>query len=163
MAGMTTAPTATDSTSTPTSVSVEREISAGPDAVFALLADPAGHVLLDGSGTVRASRDGNPPLLEMGSRFGMDMRMGVPYRMQNTVVEFEQDRRIAWQQGWGRHVWRYELTPTAQGTLVRETFDWGPARAKWVLKLMRASSKNVDSMRATLQRMQEHFAHAEPA
>ena len=140
---------------------MEEEISATPAQVFALLADPAGHVLLDGSGTVRASRAGNPPLLELGSRFGMDMHLGVPYRMQNTVVEFEQDRRIAWQQGWGRHVWRYELTPTDNGTLVRETFDWSTSRTKWVLALMRAPRKNMVSMRATLQRMQEHFSHAD--
>ena len=141
-------------------MSVEREIGASPDAVFALLADPSGHVLLDGSGTLRSSREGNPAMLQLGSRFGMDMRLGIPYRMQNTVVEFEQDRRIAWQQGWGHHVWRYELTPTDQGTLVRETFDWGPARTKWVLALMRAPARNIVSMRATLRRMHEHFTHA---
>ena len=159
---MTTTPAPADTTSTATSVSVEREISASPEQVFALLADPAGHVLLDGSGTVRASRDGNPQLLQLGSRFGMEMHMGIPYRMQNTIVEFEQDRRIAWQQGWGRHVWRYELTPTESGTLVHETFDWGPARARWVLAAMRAPARNTVSMRATLQRMQEHFTHANP-
>jgi uncharacterized protein YndB with AHSA1/START domain len=147
---------------TTTSVSVEREISAPAAAVFALLADPAGHVLLDGSGTVRASRDGNPQQLALGSRFGMDMRLGVPYRMRNTVLEFEPDRRIAWQQGWGHHIWRYELTPTVHGTLVRETFDWAPARAKWVLRLMRAASRNEVAMRATLQRMHDHFAGQAP-
>ena len=29
--------------------------------------------------------------------FGMSMKMGVPYSMSNTVIEFEPDRRIAWQ------------------------------------------------------------------
>jgi hypothetical protein len=29
------------------------------------------------------SRNGNPQRLELGSRFGMDMRLGIPYRMQD--------------------------------------------------------------------------------
>ena len=33
----------------------------------------------------------------LGSTFGMSMKLGVPYSMTNTVIEFEPDRRIAWQ------------------------------------------------------------------
>jgi len=62
------------------------------------------------------------------------MRWGLPYRTwghlplagDNTVIEFEQDRRIAWQTTMlgglvGGRIWRYELSPTDGGTLVRET------------------------------------------
>jgi hypothetical protein len=50
----------------------------------------------------------------------------LPYRTTNTVIEFEQDRRIAWQTTMlgglvGGRIWRYELSPTDGGTLVRET------------------------------------------
>ena len=44
----------------------------------------------------------------------MDMKMGAPYKIKNKVVEFEQDRLIAWRHI-GLHRWRYELTPTAAG------------------------------------------------
>jgi uncharacterized protein YndB with AHSA1/START domain len=140
------------------SLSVEQEIAATPAAIFELLNDPAGHVLLDGSGTVRKSMPGNPSTMELGSRFRMDMRMGVPYRMWNTIVEWERDRLIAWQQGWGHHIWRYELTPTDTGTLVRETFDWSTGRSKLALRLIRARSRNQVAMTATLERLQTHFA-----
>ena len=60
----------------------------------------------------------------------MSMKMGVPYSMVNTVVEFEENRRIAWQtrpdrfgQLVGGRIWRYELEPVDGGTLVRETWD----------------------------------------
>ena len=33
----------------------------------------------------------------------MDMKMGIGYQMANTIVEFEQDRLIAWQT---RPTWR---------------------------------------------------------
>ena len=140
------------------SLSVEREIAATPAAIFDLLNDPAGHVLLDGSGTVRKSMPGNPSTMELGSRFRMDMHMGVPYRMWNTIVEWERDRLIAWQHGWGKHIWRYELTPTATGTLVRETFDWSTGRSKVALRLIRARSRNQAAMNTTLERLQSHLA-----
>lgn len=96
---------------------------AGPPAtVFAILSDPRQHPRIDGSGTVRGAVAG-PERLELGSEFGMDMKMGAPYRITNRVVEFDEDRLIAWRHQ-GRHRWRYELTPTADGgTRVVETWD----------------------------------------
>lgn len=52
----------------------------------------------------------------------------LPYRTTNTVIEYEPDRRIAWQTYGvgglaGGRTWRDELAPTDGGTLVRET--WG--------------------------------------
>jgi hypothetical protein len=54
----------------------------------------------------------------------MDMKLfGLPYKIRNTVVEFERDRRIAWRH-FGAHRWRYELEPTGDGgTRVTETWD----------------------------------------
>ena len=79
----------------------------------------------------------------------MDMRVGMPYRVDNEVVEFEEDRRIAWRH-MGHHVWRYELEPVAEGTRVTETFDWAHSRAPWALELMRAPQRNRKSMESTL-------------
>ena len=89
-----------------------------PEAVFALLADPHRHHELDGSGTVRRAVSG-PRRLQLGDRFGMRMRIGLPYRITNRVVELEPDRRIAWCH-FARASWRYSRYG---GTRVTETFD----------------------------------------
>ena len=97
-------------------------VAAPPATVFAIVADPRQHARIDGSGTVREAVSG-PDRLELGSRFGMSMKMGAPYRISNKVVEHEPDRLIAWRHV-GLHRWRYELTPTADGgTEVTETWD----------------------------------------
>ena len=97
-------------------------VAAPPATVFAIVADPRQHPRIDGSGTVRDAVSG-PDRLELGSRFGMSMKMGAPYLISNKVVEHEPDRLIAWRHV-GLHRWRYELTPTADGgTEVTETWD----------------------------------------
>ena len=103
-------------------VSVSRQIDASPEEIFDVLAHPARHSEIDGSGTVKDSRDGQQLRLSPGAKFSMDMRLGLPYRIKNTVVEFEEGRRIAWRH-FGRHIWRYELEPVDGGTIVRETWD----------------------------------------
>ena len=86
-------------------VSVSRVIKASPEAIFDVLADPAKHAEIDGSGMVQQLR-GAGSRLELGSKFGMDMKMGpVPYRISSTVVEFEENRRSAWAH-FGKHRWR---------------------------------------------------------
>ena len=75
---------------------VERVIPAPAEKIFDLIADPRRHPDIDGSGTVRKSKDG-PERLALGSRFGMSMKLGVPYSMVSEVIEFEDGRRIAWQ------------------------------------------------------------------
>lgn len=77
-------------------VSVERLIHAPADVIFDVLADPARHPEIDGSGSVRAVRPGSSPRLSAGATFGMDMHRGVRYAMVNTVTEFEEGQRIAW-------------------------------------------------------------------
>ena len=139
-------------------VSAERVIPADAQRIFDLLADPSVHAVLDGSGSVKASRDGNPARLSLGATFGMDMQMGVPYRMKNTVVEFEEGRRIAWRHA-GKHTWRYELTPVDGGTLVKESWDWGPmGLAGKAVELAGFPKKNQRSMEKTLERLAQHLA-----
>ena len=111
-------------------VSVQRLIAATPLEIFDLLADPRRHRLFDGSDTVRDPVRA-PERLSMGATFQMAMQFGFPYRMTNTVIEFEEGRRIAWQtrpalplgRYLGGRVWRYDLEPAEGGTLVRETWD----------------------------------------
>ena len=126
-------------------------VPAPPAAVFALLVDPARHADVDGSGTVKGRLQG-PARLSLGARFGMRMRLVVPYAMSNRVVEFEEDRRIAWQHV-GRHVWRWELAPVPEGTRVTETFDWGPSLAPRVLERLGVPARNARSIELSLARV----------
>jgi uncharacterized protein YndB with AHSA1/START domain len=126
-------------------------VAAPPEAVFDLLADPARHPELDGSGTVQGRRSG-PARLALGARFGMRMRLGVPYAITNEVVEFEEGRRIAWRH-LGHHVWRWELAPVPEGTRVTETFDWDVARSPRALELAGVPARNARSIEATLARL----------
>ena len=133
-------------------VSAERIIDAPAEDLFAIVSDASHHPDFDGSGTVRKAPQGSQRLA-LGDTFSMDMKLGVPYRMKNTVMEFEPDRRIAWRHV-GRHRWRYELEPQPDGrTLVRETFDWSTSLAPWLLELVGAPKKNEAAIVATLERL----------
>lgn len=146
-------------------VSVERLIPAAPEAIFALLADATRHKDIDGSGTVVAAK-GEPEPLTLGSSFGMSMKMGIPYSMKSTVVEFEPNRRIAWQTrgpgAIGKHVagriWRYELEPTDGGTLVRETWDITHESAFTKPLVRLGADKTRENMAKTLERIEELLA-----
>lgn len=136
---------------TPRVVSVERTIRAAPSAIFDLLADPNQHARFDGSDTVKGARS-DPARLSLDATFSMDMRMGVPYRITNTVVEFEEGSRIAWRHK-AHNVWRYELEPGDGATLVRESFDWSNGRGKLAIELLRVPERNRKAMEATLERL----------
>lgn len=135
-------------------VSVQRLIQAPAEAIFDLLADPAAHGRFDGSDTVVAARDGNPERLGLGSRFGMDMRIGIPYRISNEVVEFEENRLIAWRH-FAHHIWRYRLEPSEGGTLVTESFDWSKARFPPFYEWVGYPAKHRTNMTRTLERLAE--------
>lgn len=132
-------------------VSVERIIAAPPEKVFEVLSDASLHPVIDGSGTVKGTR-GTPERLTLGSRFGMKMHLGIPYSISSTVVEFEQDRLIAWAHV-GKHRWRYELEPVADGTRVTETFDWSCARVPAAIELAGYPKRHIPNMERTLERL----------
>jgi uncharacterized protein YndB with AHSA1/START domain len=134
-----------------------RFVTAEPQAIFDLLADPTQHALIDGSGTVRTTVEGNPERLSLGAKFGMSMKKGMSYKITNEVVEFDEPTVIAWRH-LGRHVWRYRLRPVEGGTEVTEEFDWGVARSPSLLKLTGAPKGAAKSIDATLDRLAAHFA-----
>ena len=133
-------------------VSTSRVIAADRQAIFDVLADPAMHPVIDGSGTVQGAQDGGPDRLHEDARFGMDMKVGRSYRILNTVVDFVEGERIAWRH-WHGHVWRYELRDVDGGTEVTETFDWSRARSRLGVELMGYPKRNLRGMRATLERL----------
>jgi uncharacterized protein YndB with AHSA1/START domain len=136
----------------PRTVSVSRVIAAPPAAIFAVIDNPARHPDFDGSGTVKAARQPEQHL-RLGDRFGMDMKIGVPYRMSNTVVEYEPEHLLAWAH-FGGHRWRYELEPVEGGTRVTETFDWSTAKFPPFIELMGYPKKHVGNMERTLERLE---------
>lgn len=147
----------TSPSSSARSVSASAVVAAPAAEIFDLLCDPARHGEIDGSGMVQASRDG-ALRLALGTRFGMDMKLGpLPYRISNTVVEFETDRRIAWAH-FGGHRWRYELEPVEGGTRVTETFDWSTAKAPKFIELMKYPAKNLTAIERTLERLVARWA-----
>ena len=136
-------------------VSRDIVVDAPPSAVFDVLADPREHGRFDGSGTVRSAVAG-PDRLALGEKFGMSMRLGVPYTISNVVVEFDEGRRIAWRH-FGHHRWRYELEPVGEGsTRVTETFDWSTSRAPRLLELLGFPASNTRGIEATLPRLKAH-------
>jgi uncharacterized protein YndB with AHSA1/START domain len=135
-------------------VTTERLINAPAEQIFAVLADPSQHCLIDGSGTVKRPRSG-PDRLSLGSKFGMAMHHIVPYPVTNKVIEFEEGRRIAWQH-LAHDVWRYELEPRDGATLVRETFDWTHGRGGKLIEMMGIPKQNLASMEKTLERLAAH-------
>jgi hypothetical protein len=143
------------------SVSVERVISAPPEKIFDVLADPSQHPVIDGSGTVKHTRGDQPARLSLDAKFGMSMRLGVPYAITNTVVEFEEGRRIAWRH-FGGHRWRYELEPVDSGTRVRETYDWSTAILGTRLYIVATGwpKRGEKAMAQTLERLDAHVTGA---
>lgn len=127
-------------------------INAPASQIFDLLANPHRHHRFDGSGTVQGNCRG-PERLELGASFSMGMRIGVRYRVKNTVREFDPNRLIAWSHLSG-HRWRYELRPIAENsTEVTETFDGTFARLPIVLRPMKALPKNEIAIAKTLVRL----------
>lgn len=114
------------STGNPKIKSARIIIHAPAEKIFAILSNPRRHREIDGSQTIQANLSG-PEELSLGSKFGMKMHLGIPYKIMNTVMEYEKDRLIAWRH-LGRWRWRYQLKPLADGTTeVTETFDATPA------------------------------------
>ena len=153
--------------------SVERVIPAPRERIFVLLADPSRHREIDGSGSVRRAREGSQRLA-LGTKFVMSMRLGIPYSTVSEVVEFEENRRIAWQTystipwlarwGGGR-IWRYELEPVEGGTLVRETWDISHEvnAAKGNLANERTRRYMTTNMEKTLLRIEQVTAPLRPS
>jgi len=123
-------------------------IDAPASAIFDILVQPRRHCEIDGQSSVQALVHG-PERLALGSKFTMAMRLGVPYRITNTVLEFVPDQRIAWAHILGNR-WSYDLTAMAPNqTLVRETNDL--AAAGWRGRLSPVA-RNPEGMRRAIAR-----------
>ena len=146
----------------PDVVTVERVIPASPEAIFALISDPHRHHEFDGSGTVRHARN-VPEKLKLGETFGMNMVLGVPYAMRSTVVEYDENKLLAWQTRApvrlvdplaGGRIGRYELEPVQGGTLVKESWDIRKESPVTKPIVRRAAEQTRQNMERTLERIE---------
>jgi len=139
-------------------VKVERVIAAPPESIFCIIDDASRHPEIDGSGSVKAPKPGAPQRLTLGSTFGMSMKVGVGYSMTSTVIEYEENRRLAWQSrlsGFlgrylGGRIWRYELEPTDGGTRVTESWDISQDHQRSMLRRGKVPEQARESMEKTL-------------
>ncbi|MEV1243438.1 SRPBCC domain-containing protein [Nonomuraea sp. NPDC050022] len=118
-------------------VSATLTVVAPAARVFAVLADPAAHAAIDGTGWVQEPAD-RAPLTEVGQVFRMAMYHAKhpdgDYRVANKVAVLDPPRSIGWLTGTeeedgrlelGGWIWRYDLTPLGPSeTEVTLTYDW---------------------------------------
>ncbi|HLI42124.1 MAG TPA: SRPBCC family protein [Streptosporangiaceae bacterium] len=138
----------------PRVVSASREIAAGLEPIFELIADPAQQPRWDGNDNLAGAPAGQR-VRRAGQVFTMTLTNGGV--RENHVVEFEEGRRIAWLPAEpGRrppgHLWRWELQPLgASRTRVTHTYDW--TRLTDRKRLPRARATTADRLLASLDRL----------
>ena len=148
-------------------VSVSRSVAAPAAKIFQVLADPANHPALDGSGMLREA-PGQPVPSRAGDTFMMAMYRPAlgRYLMLNRITAFEQDRRIAWEPTPGDAVasrsaglplgasqgysWGYQLQPDGDTTIVTALFDCTEADQS-IRDLVEDGQSWVPAMHETLE------------
>lgn len=148
------------------SLSLSLDIDAPAHELFNYLARPSDHIKIDGSGLLRGTDD-QRVLSGIGDTFEMRMfndTLG-EYVIENHVVEFEPDRRIAWEPvlkatdkpdhqariGDNAHLrWGWELAPRpAGGTRVTEFYDLS-ASPEWLHQATNEGEHWRPAMKASL-------------
>lgn len=135
-------------------MSASREISASASAIFGLIADPAEQPRWDGNENLKHA-DAGQRVQAVGDIFTMRLRRGGI--RENTIVEFDEGRLIAWrpnvpgkkQPG---HLWRWELEPIAPDrTRVTHTYDWTELTDR--SRFPRARATTAERLGSSLERL----------
>jgi len=148
-------------------VVVTRRIETPAHVIFGILTDPARHPELDGSGMVRQAVTAER-IKAAGDVFVVSMasRKKGSYQIRNHVMEFEPDRRLAWEPHAGSglpeagapplgHRWTYLLEPDGEvATTVTEIYDCSRVPAD-VRQEMANGELWRPAMEATLERLAE--------
>jgi uncharacterized protein YndB with AHSA1/START domain len=144
----------TDHEDAPRVACAGREIAAGVQRIFELIADPAQQPRWDGNDNL-AEAPGGQRVRAVGDVFVMTTTAGKV--RENHVVEFDEGRLIAWrpaepgQQPPG-HLWRWALEPIdSSRTRVTHTYDWTELRDEG--RLPRARATTAEKLRASLDRL----------
>lgn len=139
--------------------SASATVAASAADVFDFIARPANHAEISGDESVKGERHGPERLTAEGDQFGMRMKMyGLPYRITNTVMEYEDGRKIAWCHP-GKHRWRWEIEPIdGSSCTVTETFDMSTSPAKPVLRLMGYPKRHESNVEKSVANVAAHFS-----
>ena len=143
-----------DSQQIPKVVSASRVISADAASVFELIADPAQQPRWDGNENLKQADTGQR-VRAVGDVFTMRLTRGGI--RENTIVEFQEGRLIAWRPNVpGKqppgHLWRWELEPIAEDrTRVTHTYDWTQLRDR--SRYPRARATTPERLAASLDRL----------
>ena len=143
-----------DESEVPQVVSASREIAAGADTIFELIADPSRQPQWDGNDNLAEAEPGQR-VRGVGDVFAMTLTGGAV--RENHVVEFDEARRIAWTPSEpGRlppgHLLRWQLEPLDDTrTRVTHTYDW--SRLTDENRLPRARRTTADRLQASLDRL----------
>jgi len=135
-------------------VSASRDIAAGPEQIFELIADPAQQPRWDGNDNLAQAPAGQR-VRRVGEMFVMTTTKGVI--RENHVVEFVEGRRVAWLPAEpGKeppgHLWRWELEPISETlTRVTHTYDW--SRLTDETRFERARATTAEWLRASLDKL----------
>jgi uncharacterized protein YndB with AHSA1/START domain len=164
---------------TPGRVSASRRISARPSQIFEVLVDPARHPEFDGTEMLRGTRT-TSLITKVGDTFSM--KMSFPdlrkYEMLNVVVDYELDRRIAWEPRPGDEAaaamsglaigtsqgyrWGYELCADGTiGTVVTISFDCSHALPE-IREAVNDGETWRPGMSESLEKLDSLFCHTSP-
>ena len=146
--------TMTSSDGIPRVASTSRDIAAGLEPIFQLIADPSQQPRWDGNDNLAEAPAGQR-VRRVGDVFTMTLTSGGV--RENHVVEFVEGRRIAWQpaepeQERPGHLWRWELDPIdGSHTRVTHTYDWSQLTDK--NRFPRARDTTPDRLRPSIDRL----------
>ncbi len=135
-------------------VSASQEVAAGAAEIFELIADPAQQPRWDGNDYLSKAPPGQRVHV-VGEVFTMTTTKG--NGRENHVIEFEEDRLIAWRpaepgQEPPGHLWRWELQPIdASHTRVTHTYDWSQLTDE--SRIPRARATTAAWLRASVDRL----------
>lgn len=144
-------------------VKASREIKAGAEQIFELIADPAKQPRWDGNQNLKEAAPGQR-VRAAGSVF--TMRLTSDSIRENHVVDFVEGRRIAWRpaepgQDPPGHLWAWDLEPLDPSrTLVTHTYDWTELTDPQ--RLTRARATTAERLRASLDRLAAVAEEPEP-
>lgn len=147
-------PSAPQADSAPRVVSASALVHAPADKIFELIADPAQQPRWDGNNNL-GHADSGQRIHQVGDVFAMALTAPGTVR-ENHVVEFEEGRLVAWKPAEpGRppigQLWRWQLEPTPDGTLVTHTYDWTGLTDEH--RQVRARATTSDKLMASITRL----------
>lgn len=137
-------------------VSAELTIDAPAATIFELIADPSRQPEWDGNDNLASSPSGHR-VTAVGDTFGMTLSKGVD--RENTVVEFDEGRLIAWKPSevggapFGQK-WKWEVESIDDThALARQTYDWTGLPADQEARIRRAKSTTADKLLASMTKL----------